>query len=100
MVTPPAPTYATFFYGVFEIFLLERFGNNLLLYIILYKNVIAICRRYDEERGAEELWTFQETIQEWYELELTFQGTFLKLDFIDLRTGINKNMITNTLFEK
>ena len=58
MVTPSEPTNATFFYGVFELFFIEIFGNNLLLYIILYKNVIDIWRRYDEERGAEELWTF------------------------------------------
>ena len=58
MVTPSEPTNATFFYGVFELFFIEIFGNNLLLYIILYKNVIAVWRRYDEERGAEELWTF------------------------------------------
>ena len=31
MGKPPSPAYATVFYVVFELFLLEIFGNNLLL---------------------------------------------------------------------
>ena len=32
MVTPSAPAYATVSYSVFELLLLQIFGNNLLLY--------------------------------------------------------------------
>ena len=42
MVTPPAPTYATVFYGIFELSFLERFGNNLLLYRILIDNLMVL----------------------------------------------------------
>ena len=59
MGTPPEPTYSTVYYGVFEFFPLEIFGNNSLLYIIFIYNVLDLWRRYDEERDSEELWEFQ-----------------------------------------
>ena len=68
MGTPPAPTYTTVFYGVFEFFFLERFGNNFLLYKKFIEDVLALWKRYDEERNAAELRAFQETTQERYVL--------------------------------
>ena len=58
----PAPTYATVFYGVFELLLLERFGNNLLLYRQFIYNVMVLWKKNDEERDTAELWAFQETM--------------------------------------
>ena len=57
--TPPAPTYNKFFYGVFELFPIEIFGNNLLLHRQLLEDVMAIWKRYDKEHNAVELWDFQ-----------------------------------------
>ena len=39
-------------------------------------------------------------MKEWYVLEWTFQGHFLKLDFIHLTIAIKVNIITIALFEK
>ena len=52
MGTPPAPTYAAVFYGVFELFLLEIFGNNLLLYRRFIDDVLDLWKRYDEEKNV------------------------------------------------
>ena len=48
IVIPHAPTYTTFFCGVFEFFLIERFGNSLLLYIWFIDGVLALWKRYDK----------------------------------------------------
>ena len=50
--TPPAQVYATVFYGVFELFLIERFGNNLLLYRRFIDDVLILWNKYNEERNA------------------------------------------------
>ena len=62
MGTPPVPTYATFFCGIFEFFLIEIFGNNLLLYIRFIYDILDLWRRYDEERDEVEMWAFYETM--------------------------------------
>ena len=100
MGTPPAPKYATVFYGVFELFIIERFGNNLLLYRRLIDVVLDLCKKYGDERNAAELRSFQETMHECYGLEWTFLGPFLKLDFMELTITIKENRTTTTLFEK
>ena len=46
--TPPVPIYAAVFYGVFELFLLKIFGNNLLMYRLFIDDILSLCRRYDE----------------------------------------------------
>ena len=48
METAPAPTYAIFFNGLFEFFLIERFGNSLLAYIKLIDNFLALWKIYNE----------------------------------------------------
>ena len=63
-------------------------------------SVLALLRIYDKEHDVVELWEPQETMQEWYELEWTFQGPFLHLEFIYLTTSNKENNITATLFEK
>ena len=63
MGKPPATIYGTFFYGVFKLFLLERFGNNLLLYRRFIDYVMVLCKKYDEEHDAEYLRAFQEIVQ-------------------------------------
>ena len=99
MGTPPAQKYATVFYGVFELFLLERFVNNLLLYRICIDYVLVLWKKYNEERNAADLCSFKETMQEWYGVECTFQGPFLVLDFMDQTIDIKENWITTTVFE-
>ena len=100
MGAPPAPTYATVFYGVFELFIFGIFWNNLLLYRRFIDNVLTLCKRYDEERDAADLRDLQETMQKWYVLGWTLQGPFLNLNFMDLTIVIKGNSITTTLFEK
>ena len=58
MVTFPAPTYATVFYGIFGFFLFDRFRNNLLLYRRFIENVLVLWKRYNEELDAVELQDF------------------------------------------
>ena len=98
--TPPAPTYATVFYDVFEFFLPKIFGNNLLLYRLFIDDELVLWKIYKEEYDASELWAFQETMEEWYGLEWNFQVPFLKLDLMDPTIDIKENKITNNLFEK
>ena len=100
MVTPPVQTYATVFYGVFGLLLIERFGKNLFLYRRLIDDVLALRKRYDEKRDSAELRAFQETIQDWYGPEWTSQGPFLKLEVIEPTITIKENRTTTTLFEK
>ena len=100
MVTPPAPIYDTVFYGVFEVFLLEKIVNNLILYIWFVDNFLDLWKIYEKEGNAAELWVFQETMQEWYGLEWTFQGPFLKLDFTDLTIANKKKGSQPTCLEK
>ena len=79
MVTPSAPAYATVSYSVFGFFLLKRFVNNLLLYRRFKDNVPVLWKKFNETLDAAELRAFQETMQEWYGLEWTFQGSFQNL---------------------
>ena len=69
MGTPPAPTYATVFCGAFGLFLIKIFRNNLLLYRRFMDDVLSLWKIFDEERNTAELRDFQESMQEWYELE-------------------------------
>ena len=66
--TPTTPTYDTVFYSVFELLLLEIFGNNFLLYRRFIDNILDLWKRYDEECDAAQLRYFQETMQEQYGL--------------------------------
>ena len=100
MRTSPAPTYATVFYGVFELFLPEKFGNSLLLYILFIDNVMVLWKKYDEEHNAADLRELRENMQELYGLEWNSQGPFLKLDSTDLTIAIKENIIKTTFFEK
>ena len=100
MRTSPAPTYATVFYGVFELFLPEKFGNSLLLYILFIDNVMVLWKKYDEEHNAADLRELRENMQELYGLEWNSQGPFLKLDSTDLTIPIKENIIKTTFFEK
>ena len=81
--TPPAPTYATVFYDVFEFFLPKIFGNNLLLYRLFIDDELVLWKRYNEECDASDLRALKKKIQEWYGMEWTFQVPFLKLDLMD-----------------
>ena len=100
MVKPPAPTYATVFYGVFAFFLLKIFGNNLLLYRLFIDDELVLWKRYNEECDASDLRALKKKIQEWYGMEWTFQVPFLNLDLMDPTIDIKENKITKNLFDK
>ena len=102
MGTPPAPPWATIFYGIHEIVILDKFKDCC---IFLYKRFIDViigiwlCHPDPEEDFC--LWTsFQAWLNDFHRMEWLTSKRNHTVDFMDLTISIANGKIETTLFEK
>lgn len=104
MGTPPAPPYATIFYGILEEKLLanRRFQANIVLYLRFIDDVIGIWHVADPLTNPHTWEAFKAKMNH-RQFGLTWEHTNLvrTVDFMDLTISLTaENRITTTLFEK
>ena len=104
MGTPPAPPYATIFYGIWEEVLLSspRFADNIVMYTRYIDDVFGIWRITDFADNYQQWSRFKRRMNR-RQFGLTWDHTELvqSVDFLDLTISITPtNRVSTTLFEK
>jgi hypothetical protein len=102
MGAPPAPPYATIFYGIHEASFLDDFQDVLLGYWRFIDDVLGIFIPSGDSHHDETRWrALQTRMNAWHGLEWTFTPLATSVDFMDLTIKVTTdNRITTTLFEK
>lgn len=101
MGTPPAPPWATIFFGFHEKDVLAEYGDQLLLYRRFIDDVLGIWLCHPDPVEDARLWSgFQEMINNFHGMEWEFTDRGRCCDFMDLTIQIADGKIHTTLFEK
>lgn len=104
MGTPPAPPWATIFFGILEISLLRHFQQHLSC-LFFYKrfidDVIGIWLCHPDPEEDSRLWTaFKTKMNSFHNMRWITSKRDNTVDFMDLTIGISNGKIHTTLFEK
>lgn len=104
MGTPPAPNYATIFYGILEedLLLEPQFLDNIVFYCRYIDDVFAIWRITDPATNDQQWRAFKAYMNK-RRFGLTWDHTPLstQVDFLDITITLNADrQISTTLFEK
>ena len=105
MGTPPAPAYATIFYGIHEATILERFAaigpaRRLGYYRRYIDDILGIWIPHPSPRRNERDWlAFQELLNEFH---LTWEVSPLatEVNFLDITLTLHEQRIKTNLFQK
>eukprot|EP00957_Ditylum_brightwellii_P103411 7879626-Ditylum_brightwellii.AAC.1 len=100
MGAPPAPQYATVFFGIFEFLILRRFRNNLLLFKQYLDNIIMLWRHHAALIDGRDFQAFKVLLNNWYGLEWEIDELSEQVNFMDLLISIENGCIEATLYEK
>ncbi len=101
MGTPPAPPYATIYYGKYEAEILETHKNSLLLYRRFIDDVLGIFLLSDDPSDTQARWeTLQNDMNKSPGLSWEFSELTDRLDFMDLNLHLTNGKITTSLYEK
>ena len=102
MGTPPAPPYATIYYGIHEEKFLPHHAQRVIFYRRFIDDVIGIwCPHNNHEQGTLEWDNFKNKMNAFPGLTWEFSERAKTIDFMDMTISINKsNKIEKTLFEK
>ena len=102
MCTPPAPPYATIYYGIHEEKFLPHHDQRVIFYRRFINDVIGIwCPHNNHEQDALEWDNFKNKMNAFPGLTWEFSERAKTIDFMDMTISINKsNKIETTLFEK
>jgi hypothetical protein len=102
MGAPPAPPYATIFFGIFEDgTILDEFADILLFYRRFIDDVIGIFRSTGNHLRDRHRWnSLRHRMNQYHGLEWTFTPLASTVDFMDLTIRIEDDKIVTTLFEK
>ena len=102
MGTPPAPPYATIYYGIHEEKFLPHHAQGVIFYRRFINDVIGIwCPNKNPERDAMEWNEFRDKMNAFPGLTWEFSERFKSINFMDMTISINSsNKIETTLFEK
>lgn len=101
MGAPPAPPYATIFYGIHEHAFLDDFSDILLYYRRFIDDVFGIFRTTGNPTLDRQRWlNLQLRMNTFHGLEWTFTPLSTSVDFMDLTIRIESNTIVTSLFEK
>ena len=102
MDTPPAPPYATIYYGIHEEKFLPHHSQCVIYYRRFIDDVICIwCPNKNSQLNTCEWNTFKNTMNAFPGLTWEFSEPSTTIDFMDMTITINKsNKIETTLFEK
>ena len=89
MGTPPAPPWATIFFGIHKETVIAQFGDKIQLYHCFIENVLGIW--LVDPNPAEDhrqLTAFVELMQDYYKLEWIFEERLNKVNYMDMRIVI------------
>ena len=100
--TPPAPPYATIYYGIHEEKFLPHHARRVIFYRRFINDVISIwCPNKNPERDALEWNEFRDKMNAFPGLTWEFSERSRSIDFMDMTISINNlNKIETTLFEE
>lgn len=100
MGTPPAPPYATVFYGIHEDTFLDRFPS-LRFYKRFIDDVIGIWVPDPDPAVDAASWTeFQACMNSYHGMQWTFSDRGASVDFMDLTISLRGARLHTTLYEK
>ena len=100
--TPPAPPYATIYYGIHEEKFLPHHAQRVIFYRRFIDDVIGIwCPNKNPERDELEWNEFRDKMNAFPGLTWEFSERSKSINFMDMTISINNlNKIETTLFEK
>ena len=102
MGTPPAPPYATVYYGIHEEKFLPKYSQCIVFYRRFIDDVISIwCPNQNSKVDDTEWNSFIKTMNAFPGLTWEFSEQSKTVDFMDMTIAINNsNKIETTIFEK
>ena len=102
MGTPPAPPYATVYYGIHEEKILPKYSQRVVFYRRFIDNVIGIWCPNQNSQVDDTKWNyFIKTMNAFPGLTWEFSERSKMVDFMDMTITINNsNKIETTIFEK
>ena len=101
MGTPPAPPYATIYYGLHESKFLPQYQNHVIFYKRFIDDVLGIWLPHRNPKINSQLWDeFTASMNNYPGLTWEFNTPTNKVDFMDLTISITNGNISMSLFEK
>ena len=102
MGTPPAPPYATVYYGIHEEKFLPKYSQRVVFYRRFIDNVISIWCPNQNSQVDDTKWNyFIKTMNAFLGLTWEFSEQSKTVDFMDMTITINNSSkIETTIFEK
>ena len=101
MGTPPAPPYATIYYGIHEKGFLPKHTKHVLFYKRFIDDVFGIWLPHPNPQTNAALWDeFKNTMNNFPGLTWEFEDPCDKVNFMDLTISIHNGHISTSLFEK
>ena len=101
MGAPPAPPWATIFFGIHKETVLTRFVPRLQLYHCFIDDVLGIWLVNPDPAEDIRQWTsFVALMQDYYGLEWIFEERSKKVNDMDMTISIHEGRIVTSLYEK
>lgn len=101
MGTPPAPPFATIYYGIHEATFLNNYPGRLLFYRRFIDDVFGIWIIHPDPDTDAQLWQqFQAEMNTAPGLTWEFSERTSQVDFMDLTVTLHHGRITTSLYEK
>ena len=101
MGTPPAPPYATIYYGLHESQFLPKYKNHVIFYKCFINDVFGIWLPHPNPKINSQLWDeFTASMNNYPGLTWEFNKPTNKVDFMDLTISITNGNISTSLYEK
>ena len=101
MGTPPAPPYATIYYGLHEAKFLPQYRNHVVFYKRFIDDVLGIWFPHPNKNINKKLWDdFTTSMNTYPGLTWEFHEPTDKVDFMDLTISISKGQISTSWYEK
>ena len=101
MRAPPAPPWATIFFGIHEEAVLVKFGDRIQLYRHFINDVLGIWPVDPNQAEDHRKWSaFTLLMQDYYGLEYIFEERPKTVNVMDMTISIREDWIVTSLYEK
>ena len=101
MGAPPAPTWATIFFGIHEKTVLTQFGNRLQLYRRFIDHILGTWMVDPDPAKDHRQWkAFVSLMQDCYGLEWISEDRSDNVNYMDMKIEIRRDWIVMLLYEK
>ena len=101
MGTPPAPPYATIYYGIHEKNFLPKHNKHVIFYKRFINDVFGIWIPHPNPQIDAQLWDeFKQSMNAFPGLTWEFEDPSDKVNFMDLTITIKNGHVSTSLFEK